>query len=577
MTRYNANDAVSLDCQSRDCNIAPDGLSKNEAAIGNINNIEEYFTIRSQILEREASVGFDWSCQHKASDNEYRANAILQTLRHNDNLRVYERAPARQGYGGQEHRRVCGDHFLSNADLIEETDVFKVAQKMPKGAHLHLHFNANLPPDFLLDIAKKMPRMFITSTDPLISDNDYINYKKCEIQFRIRSEADELPGNLFSSEYERGQTMQFSQFIREFPSHYMKASVDDWLKSKLVFNEEEVHHCLQTVKGAWELFDKRTRMMKGLFNYETAFREYTKQCLQEFVRDNIQYAEIRVNFMQTNQIWFDDGCGQITNEGMMDIIVEECERFQEINNEFYGLKIIYCTPRSFSETQIAAALDECREFKKKYPKYIAGYDLVGEEAAGKPLKDFIRQFLDFDKSCRDEGYSIPFLFHGGETLDIGTEVDQNLVDAILLGAKRIGHGFSLPRHPSLIELVKKQRICLEINPISNEELNLIPRMSGHSVYTLLANDVHCTVNSDNPTLFRSTLSHDFYQIMVGSSSMTLHGWRQLVEWSLEHSCMNKDELTASYGRWEDEWNRFLQWIIETYGEVEKLSDAETSP
>jgi len=127
---------------------------------------------------------------------------------------------------------------------------------------------------------------------------------------------------------------------------------------------------------------------------------------------------------------------------------------------------------------------------------------VGEEAAGKPLKSFISQFISFQKKCQDEGLSIPFLFHGGETLDIGTEADYNLVDAVLLNSKRIGHGFSLDRHPYLMELVKKKGVCLEICPISNEVLGLTPRMNGHSVYTLLANNIHCTVSSDNPTLLR---------------------------------------------------------------------------
>jgi len=38
---------------------------------------------------------------------------------------------------------------------------------------------------------------------------------------------------------------------------------------------------------------------------------------------------------------------------------------------------------------------------------------------------------------------IPFIFHAGETLGDGTEADNNLYDAILLGTKRIGHGFVL--------------------------------------------------------------------------------------------------------------------------------------
>lgn len=132
----------------------------------------------------------------------------------------------------------------------------------------------------------------------------------------------------------------------------------------------------------------------------------------------------------------------------------------------------------------------------------AGFDLVGEESKGRPLKDFTKQFLEFSKLCKEKRVEIPFLFHCGETLDIGSETDGNLVDALLLGSKRIGHGFALPRHPYILEQMKKRGICVEVCPISNEILGLTPRMNGHAVYDLLANNVHCTINTDNGTLFR---------------------------------------------------------------------------
>jgi adenosine deaminase CECR1 len=127
---------------------------------------------------------------------------------------------------------------------------------------------------------------------------------------------------------------------------------------------------------------------------------------------------------------------------------------------------------------------------------------VGEEEKGKPLKAFILQFLEFKEKCKVAKVDIPFLFHCAETLDIGTDADDNLLDALLLGSKRIGRGFALARRPYIMEQMKKRGTCLEVCPISNEILGLTPRVSGHSMYTLLANDVHCTVNSDNGTIFR---------------------------------------------------------------------------
>lgn len=255
--------------------------------------------------------------------------------------------------------------------------------------------------------------------------------------------------------------------------------------------------------SAWDKFNARTQMMKGLFNYEQAYRRYTRLCLQEFVDDKIQYAEIRPNFMETNQLWANDGTRQINNAGIVELIIEEYDRFQSDNRGvFGGLKIIYCTPRSSSREAVRYSLDECLAFKKRWPQWIAGYDILGEESKGQPLKAFIPEFLDFKRKCAEANLDIPFLFHCGETLEMGGDTDGNLVDAVLLGARRIGHGFALPRHPYVLEQMKKHRVCVELCPISNEILGLTPRIGGHAMYSLLARNVPCTLSTDNGTLFR---------------------------------------------------------------------------
>ena len=78
------------------------------------------------------------------------------------------------------------EHFLSITDLIEQTQLFAICRDMPKGAHLHIHFNA------------------------------------------------------------------------------------------------------EGISSAWEKFNARTQMMKGLISYEIAYKEYKQQCLEAFViRNNI--------------------------------------------------------------------------------------------------------------------------------------------------------------------------------------------------------------------------------------------------------------------------------------------------
>lgn len=66
----------------------------------------------------------------------------------------------------------------------------------------------------------------------------------------------------------------------------------------------------------------------------------------------------------------------------------------------------------------------------------------------------------------------------------------------------------------------------------------------------------------------STLSHDFYQAMIGKPDMTLFGWKQLIEWSLDHACMSPDERREVRRAWEARWEKFLDEAIEEFGEFE---------
>ncbi|KAJ2988302.1 hypothetical protein NUW58_g4050 [Xylaria curta] len=606
---------------------------------------------------------------NEASAKEAEANRLIAYMREEDEATFKERSLH------------PGQHFLDVREVLEDARLFHVARMMPKGAHLHIHFNSTLLPDVLLGYAKEMPNMYIWSDHQLLEDSDF---RDCKLEFSLRNleqvrkdmhkkaaESDDyylqamlddakglsdetakihaydaLGPNIFSSSYKHGpkdkkqevEEMRY-QYFRERWDEEARGNCDEWLIQKLTFSKEEVRsfydepnhvdiepkpvvvnpvpsntenptsngripqafneqewipetakkisssefkHVRDSARKAWTAFNGRTKMMKGLFNYESAFRQYTRKCLEEFVRDNVQYAEIRPNFMQTNQILNDTAETKIDNFGTMELIIGEYTKFMKeigdmrqdgtiIDDEQHrpalsGMKVIYCTPRSFSRDAVKKALDECIEMKKRWPDYIAGFDLVGEEAFRElhPLKYFEDEFQYFKQRCKEEGFDIPFLFHCGETPD---DLEGNLETALELDAKRIGHGYALPQKVEVLRAMRSKNICVETCPISNMVLGLAERMDQHSVYRLLEEKMHCAVSSDNGTLFKSTLSHDFYEVMAGHQKINLYGWKQLARWSIEHSVLSEEERRRMLTEWERRWQDFINALIEASGSM----------
>lgn len=111
------------------------------------------------------------------------------------------------------------------------------------------------------------------------------------------------------------------------------------------------------------------------------------------------------------------------------------------SDEFIGSKIIYSTMRDVTLEDLEWHLEDCLALKQEFPHLVAGFDLVGHEDSLNPLLDFVEPFQRFVKRQQDLGVHIPFILHAGETTGDGTNADVNLYDAILLGTKRIGHGY----------------------------------------------------------------------------------------------------------------------------------------
>jgi aminodeoxyfutalosine deaminase len=129
---------------------------------------------------------------------------------------------------------------------------------------------------------------------------------------------------------------------------------------------------------------------------------------------------------------------------------------------------------------------------------LIGFGLGGPEI-GVPRA----QFAPYFAAARAAGlHSIP---HAGEST--GPETVWSAIQD--LGAERIGHGINSVHDPALLAYLAEHGIVLEICPTSNVRTRSVTSLGGHPLPALVAAGVPVTINSDDPSMFSTTLNAEY--------------------------------------------------------------------
>lgn len=472
--------------------------------------------------------------------------------------------------------------FSLSKDRMEQTKLWQIVRKMPKGSLLHSHLDAMVDFNFLFDVLFDTPGIHMMSDRPLVTDEDL---REAQLLFRY-FKTTRTEGNVWAKDsYTPSEPIVLAQAADSFPNGG-REGFRKWLFSRCTLSQTDAvaqHHGIDDI---WRKFAMCFRVCNSMIHYEPIFRAFLRRLMTQLKADGINYVELRF-------AWQLDYCreGRETPEAdftaMMDHLAEEVKKFQasEEGKGFWGIRTIWTSLRFFPERSIVQDMDNCITTKITHPELIAGYDLVGQEDTGRPLRDLLPEIFWFRKQCAEEGVNIPFFFHAGETLGSGSDTDHNLFDAILLGTRRIGHGFSLYKHPLLIDLVKEKKILIESCPISNEVLRLCGSVMSHPLPALLARGVACCLCNDDPAMLGQDTAgstHDFWQALQGWENLGLAGLGSLAENSIRWSAFEdqtadewaKDVREASLGdtlkakrirEWQIEWEKFCLWIVTEYG------------
>lgn len=151
-----------------------------------------YNITREKLLSIEKDRRFDADALEHMTPLEIRAHGVAELVQRFDDYGSIPDVPNVNGiYNSKAVPRIYkGAPFLAKIRLINGPPgarMLPIAQRMPKGAHLHVHFDACLDPDYLLKLAVNFPAMHIRSHIHLLTPD---NCDNCEIQFEVRPTAE---------------------------------------------------------------------------------------------------------------------------------------------------------------------------------------------------------------------------------------------------------------------------------------------------------------------------------------------------------------------------------------------------
>jgi adenosine deaminase len=142
-------------------------------------------------------------------------------------------------------------------------------------------------------------------------------------------------------------------------------------------------------------------------------------------------------------------------------------------------------------------------------------------------------FADTYEEARRQGLRV--VAHAGETTGA-----QTIWDAIrTLHAERIGHGIRCLDDVELVAHLRESQLPLEVCPTSNYCLGVVERNQPHPLRRMVDAGLFCTVNSDDPPMFGTSLVDEFH--LLARQGFTCDELRQINQNAVEASFLSSDE------------------------------------
>ena len=241
-------------------------------------------------------------------------------------------------------------------------------------------------------------------------------------------------------------------------------------------------------KFTFQNFLSKFNTLRLFYRSPDAIHRITSEAIEDAARDNVKYLELRFTPVALSRA---------ERFPLHDVINWVVESSKEAASKYnINVKLIASVNRHESAEiaeQVAWLATDHMD------NGIVGLDLAGNEAEF-PSKPFYGIF----KEARQSGLHVTI--HAGEWGPA-----KHIKEAIEeLGAERIGHGVRVLEDEKIAAMAREKQIAFEVCITSNYQSGVVGKLEEHPLVKMFENGINVTINTDDPSISRITLSHEYY-------------------------------------------------------------------
>ena len=241
-------------------------------------------------------------------------------------------------------------------------------------------------------------------------------------------------------------------------------------------------------KFTFQNFLSKFNTLRMFYRSPDVIHRITREAIEDAARDNVRYMELRFTPVALSR------AERFPLHDVIDwVIVSTREAAKKYN---VNVKLI----ASVNRHESAELAEQVAWLAAEHIKDgLVALDLAGNEAEF-PTKPFHGIF----KEARQAGLHVTI--HAGEWGPA-----QHIREAIEdLGTERIGHGVRVLEDENVTALARERQTAFEVCITSNYQSGVVETLEEHPLMKMFESGLNVTINTDDPSISRITLSHEYY-------------------------------------------------------------------